>query len=107
MAYTHRAQPSSGDSADECLHNSSPRTLPQCRKPQGCTWAMTSGDLGFHQTCLMRLSLAREMISIAPFLCVKLERLDLEKLEGMAGRRYILGRLDKAERPVKHIISDE
>lgn len=42
-----------------------------------------------------------------PFLCVKLERLDLEKLEGMAGRRYILGRLDKAERLVKHIISDE
>lgn len=41
------------------------------------------------------------------FLCVKLERLDLENLEGMAGRRYILGRLDKAERLVKHIISDE
>ena len=41
------------------------------------------------------------------FLCVKLERLDLEKLEGMATRRYILGRLDKAERLVKHIISDE
>lgn len=31
------------------------------------------------------------------FLCVELEKLDLEKLEGMEGRRYILGRLDKAE----------
>ena len=41
------------------------------------------------------------------FLCVKLEQLDLDKLEGMAGRRYILGRLDKAERLVQSIISDE
>lgn len=40
------------------------------------------------------------------FLCVKLEQLDLEKLKGMKGRQYILGRLDKAEERVKCILSD-
>lgn len=41
------------------------------------------------------------------FLCVELEKLDLEELKGMEGRRYILGRLDTAERVVKRLISNE
>ena len=41
------------------------------------------------------------------FLCVELEQLDLDELEGMKHRRSILRRLDQAERLVRCIVSNE